>query len=329
MPIPLKTKVFWSIYKFVERDPVMQQSMDKVRAASDARIRMSRLPGMGLLLGRADPGASIEDSTATLADGTSLPLRIYRPRDPGSTAGAPPVVVNFHGGGWVSGDSRQSEWWCSAVAARAGVVVVSVDYRLAPEHPFPGPAEDCYAAIEWVVAHAGDLGVDAGRLAVMGDSAGGNLAAVVSLMARDRKGPPIALQVLIYPSVDLGGDFASKDENANAPVLSRKDVDTTWRLYVQGDSDAADPYASPLNADHHDLPPALIQTAQFDPLRDQGPAYAAALRSAGVSVRLTNYVQAVHGYISLPKVTVGAAQALGEAVAMIRDVLIPDLPPPA
>ncbi len=324
MALPLRTKVFWSIYRLVERDPVMQQSADKVRAASDARIRMSRLPGMWLLLGRPDRDATIERVRgAHSPTAPSLPLRVYRPRvrDTDATADPLPVVVNFHGGGWVSGDPQQSEWWCSAVAARAGVVVVSVDYRLAPEHPFPVPAEDCYAATAWVAEHAAELGVDAARLAVMGDSAGGNLAAVVALMARDRGGPAIALQVLIYPSVDLGADFPSKDENAHAPVLTRKDVDTTWRLYVQGDADPAHPYASPLHAEHHDLPPALIQTAQFDPLRDQGPAYAAALRAAGVSVRLTNYVQAVHGFISLPHVTVGVTQALAEVVATIGETL--------
>ena len=220
----------------------------------------------------------------------------------------------------MSGDPRQSEWWCSAVAAQANAVVVSVDYRLAPEHPFPTAAEDCYAATAWVVAHAAELGVDPQRVVVMGDSAGGNLAAVVALMARDRGGPPLAGQLLLYPSVDLDADYPSKEENANAPILSKKDLDTTWHMYVQDGSDHKDPYASPLFGKHEDLPPALIQTAEFDPLRDQGPAYAAALRAAGVPVRLTNYVGAVHGYISLPGVVPAAHQALGEAVDWLREV---------
>src|SRR5205807_5350100 len=132
-------------------------------------------------------------------DGAVLPLRIYRPKAP--STGRLPVVVNFHGGGWVSGNARQSEWWCAGVAAQAAVVVVSVEYRLAPEYRFPVPVEDCYAATAWVAANAASLGVDANRLGVMGDSAGGNLAAAVALMARDRRGPRIALQVLMYPSV--------------------------------------------------------------------------------------------------------------------------------
>jgi acetyl esterase len=157
---------------------------------------------------------------------------------------------------------------------------------------------------------------------VRGDSAGGNLAAVVSIMARDRGGPPIALQVLIYPVVDMGADFPSKDENAEAPVLTRKDVDSAAALYLHGEAaEYKDPYASPLFADHRGLAPALIQTAQYDPLRDHGPVYAQALREAGVPVRLTNYVDAVHGYISLPGVTVGARQALAEVVGELRQAL--------
>ncbi|MDQ2797599.1 MAG: alpha/beta hydrolase, partial [Actinomycetota bacterium] len=232
MPIPLKTAAFWAVYRLVERAPVMQQPAEKVRAASDLRKRMLALPGSSLLTGRPDKSVAISDTTMPLDDGTELPLRVYRPSRPG--AGPLPVVLNFHGGGWVSGDPRQTEWWCAAIAAQAGVVVVSVDYRLAPEHPFPIPVEDCYAATRWVAEHGADLTVDGGRLAVMGDSAGGNLAAVVSLMARDRGGPAIALQVLIYPSVDLGADYPSKQENATAPVLSGKDVDTAWRLYLHG-----------------------------------------------------------------------------------------------
>jgi acetyl esterase len=220
----------------------------------------------------------------------------------------------------VSGDPRQSEWWCSSVAAQAGVVVVSVDYRLAPEHPFPVAAEDCYAATLWVTEHADELDVDATRLAVMGDSAGGNLSAVVTLMARDRGTPQIALQVLIYPSVELVDAFPSEDENEFAPILRKADLTAFSALY-RGAADGTDPYGSPLRGKHHDLPRALIQTAQHDPLRDHGTVYAAALRSAGVDVRLTNYVDAVHGYISVPGVVPAARQALAEAVAALRDAL--------
>lgn len=317
MAVPLRTKVFWELYRRAERFPVMQQPPERVRQASDLRNRMLRLPLASLLVGGTDAGVTATDTSAALPDGTTLPLRIYRPR---GAAGPLPVVLNFHGGGWVSGNIRQSEWWASSIAARSGAAVVSVEYRLAPEHPFPTPVEDCYAATVWVVEHAAELGLDARRLAVMGDSAGGNMAAVVCLMARDRGGPAIALQVLIYPAVDFLTEFPSKLENADAPILCKRDIDNAHRLYFHGsDGDRADPYASPLRAKHHDLPPALVQTAQHDPIRDDGAAYARALREAGVPVRYTNYVDAVHGYISLPGLVPAARQALAEAASAIRD----------
>jgi acetyl esterase len=174
----------------------------------------------------------------------------------------------------------------------------------------------------WVTEHADELSVDASRVAVMGDSAGGNIAAVVCLMARDRGGPRIGLQVLIYPGVDFLGEFPSKLENADAPILCKKDIDNAHQLYFHHSAgDRADPYASPLRAKHTDLPPALIQTAQYDPIRDEGAAYAQALRDAGVPVRYTNYVDAVHGYISLPAVVPAARQALAEVAAAVREGL--------
>jgi acetyl esterase len=322
VPIPLRTAAFWSIYRLIERAPVMQQPVDKVRAAANLRDKSLGLPGAWLIIGRTHRGVEITELEARSADGAALPLRVYRPR--GTRGQRLPVVLNFHGGGWVSGSVRQSEWWASSVAAEAKVVVVSVEYRLAPEHPFPVPVEDCYDATRWVAEHAEELGVDADRLAVMGDSAGGNMAAVVAMMARDRGEPRIALQVLIYPSVDIGGEYPSERENANRPLLTAKDIANTPGLYFHGSTrDKTDPYASPIRGKLEDLPPALIQTAEFDPLRDHGAAYARALRAAGVEVRLTNYVDAVHGYISLPGIQPVARQALAEAVAEIRRYLRP------
>lgn len=318
MPISRKTAVFWSVYKRLEWRAPMQQPPERVRSASNMRKRTLALRLSRLITGTTHEGATTTDCSCTLADGTVLPLRIYRPS--AATTGPLPVVVNFHGGGWVSGDVRQSEWWASSVAAEAGVVVVSVEYRLAPEHPFPIPAEDCYGATVWVHEHAADLGVDPGTISVMGDSSGGNLAAAVSLMARDRSGPPIALQILLYPSVLLGADYPSETENANAPILGKADLDNTPKLYFHNsDREMSDPYASPIKAESHaDLPPALIQTAQFDPLRDHGYVYAKALRADGVQVRHTNYVDGVHGYISLPGVVPMAKQALAETVEELR-----------
>ncbi|MEP7022027.1 MAG: alpha/beta hydrolase [Pseudonocardiales bacterium] len=321
MAVPLRMALLWRAISLLDRlSPGRGKELthEQMRAAANQRKKMIALPGAWLVTGRPDRRANAEDSAAELPDGTVLPLRIYRPC--ASTEQSLPVVVNLHGGGFVGGDAMQSEWWCSSVAAQAGVAVVSVDYRLAPEHRFPVAAEDCYAATMWVTEHAEGLRVDATRLAVMGDSAGGNLAAVVCLMARDRGTPAIALQVLIYPSVELIEVFPSEDENEFAPILGKADLSITSALY-RGCDDGSDPYGSPLRGKHHDLPPALIQTAQHDPLRDQGPAYAAALRAAGVEVRLTNYIDAVHGYISIPGVVPAARQALAEAVEALREAL--------
>jgi acetyl esterase len=278
-----------------------------------------RLPPAALIAGRPHRQAEVGEAAARAADGTPLLLRIHRPK---AVQGPLPAVLNFHGGGWVSGDVRQSEWWASSLAAEARVAVVSVEYRLAPEHPFPGPPDDCYDATLWVAENAAELDIDPTRLAVMGDSAGGNLAAVVALMARDRGRPQLSAQILVYPSVDLVDELPSERENANAPILTSKDVANTPGLYFHGSTgERGDPYASPLRGKHDGLPPALIQTAQFDPLRDHGAAYAHALRAVGVEVRLTNYVDAVHGYLSLPGVVPAARQALAEAVAFVRERL--------
>jgi acetyl esterase len=308
---------FWSVYKVLDRRPVFQQPADKVRRAANRRSLLMGNPLAWPVVGRAHSGVRIEKGTATAADGSPLALRIYRPKNAGSKP--LPVVVNFHGGGWVSGDLKHSEWWASSLAVRTRVVAISVGYRLAPEHPFPGPVEDCYDATVWIAEHAAELGVDASRLAVMGDSAGGNLAAVVSIMARDRGRPDIALQLLMYPTVELTHSFPSVDENANAPILGRNDIRTNAGNYFHNSTgDRTDPYASPLRAKHAGLPPALVQTAHHDPLRDEGAAYAAALHDAGVDVQYTDYLDAVHGYISLPGLVPEAKQALADLVEFVR-----------
>jgi acetyl esterase len=308
---------FWAVYRHVDRTPVFQASPDKVRRAANRRSLLMGNPLALAVVGRTHRGVTVERGAAIASDGTALELRIYRPRNAG--ADPLPVVANFHGGGWVSGDLNHSQWWASSIAAEAGVLVISVDYRLAPEYSFPVPAQDCYDATAWIAEHAADLGADPNRLAVMGDSAGGNLAAVVALMARDRGTPEVALQLLLYPTVDLTHTFPSVDENADAPILGRKDIENNAGNYFHNSTrDRTDPYASPLRAKHEDLPPALIQTAQFDPLRDEGGAYADALREAGVDVEYTNYLDSVHGYISLPGLVPEAKQALAEAVEVVR-----------
>ena len=318
MPPPVVVSLAWKVIARLEGSAARATDAAAIRREADRRARLARLPIAKVVTGFPDRRARVSVDTATLPDGTRLPVRIYRPTTGPATPG---VVVNFHGGGWVSGNAHQSEWWCSGIAAQAGVVVVSVDYRLAPDHPFPTAVHDCYAATEWVVAHATGLGVDAGRLAVMGDSAGGNLAAEVCLLARDRHGPRIDLQVLIYPAVDFVEEYPSEIENANAPVLTKEDMTRHRRLYLNG-ADPADPLASPLRAaDHTGLPAALIQTARHDPLRDQGAAYAKVLEAAGVPVQLTEYRNSVHGFISVPGLVPEAGKARAEAVQAIRTAI--------
>ena len=317
MPVPRRMAAFWTVYKHLDRSPVFQQPPHKVRRAARRRSFLMGNPLAQVVVGRTDRGVRVEHRFATASDGAQLKLRLYRPKGAGNEP--LPVVVNFHGGGWVSGDLNHADWWCSSMAARANVLVIAVDYRLAPEHSFPGPVEDCYDATVWVAEHGADLGADPARLAVMGDSAGGNIAAVVAMMARDRGVPSVALQLLIYPAVDLRHGYPSVDENADAPILGRKDVrGNAGNYFHRSTGERTDPYASPLLGKHENLPPALIQTAQFDPLRDEGAAYADALRAAGVEAEYVNYLDSVHGYISLPGLVPEARKALDDAVEVVR-----------
>jgi acetyl esterase len=271
----------------------------------------SHNPVTDRVFGAVARGVELEDRTFP-GPTKELALRVYRPSRAGS--GARPLVVNFHGGGFVFGGLDLADWMCSSVAATVGAVVVSVDYRLAPTHPFPAAVEDCYAALVWAAEHASELGAG-GRLGVMGESAGGNLSAVLCLLARDRGGPVIGHQALLYPATDMTMSGSSISENATAPILSRSDM-LAYRRHYLGDADPAEPMVSPLLAeDHSGLPPALVQVAEHDPLRDDGVRYATALRSAGVPVRLTEYVGMPHGYLNFPGVCRSAPQALAELCA--------------
>ena len=292
---------------------------EQIARAQQRHVGHNRV--LDLLLGGVASGVTLRDDTAAGATGP-LPVRVYRPA--GAGEGALPLVVNVHGGGWVLGALDQSDWLCSNVAAAVHCVVVSVGYRLAPAHRWPAAAEDCYAALVDIAGRADDWFADRQRLAVMGDSAGGNLAAVVSLMARDRSGPPIRFQALLYPATDLTCSSPSIDENADAPILTRDDV-MTFRAHYLGDADPRQPYASPLlAADHRGLPPALVQVAEHDPIRDDGLRYATALQSAGVPVRTTTYVGMPHGYLAFPKLCRSAPQALEELCAELKTALAGD-----
>jgi acetyl esterase len=244
-----------------------------------------------------------------------IPLRIYTPQGIGPF----PALVFFHGGGWVIGSLDTHDAVCRHLAKRAGTVVISVDYRLAPEHKFPAAPEDCYAATLWVAENASAIGVDARRLAVGGDSAGGNLAAAVSLMARDRKKPSIALQMLVYPVTDHSYDTASYRDNADGYLLTKDSMVWFWDHYLRNAGDGAEPYASPLRAqDLKGLPPAMVVTTEFDPLRDEGEAYANRLKQAGVPVKLKRYDGLIHGFFIMTGFFPQALQAVDEAAAEIR-----------
>lgn len=295
-------------------------SITRMSAADIARARERRVPHNPLtaaIFGGPVTGVRWHDRDATGRHGDIL-VRVYRPE---WLEGDLPVVVNLHGGGFVLGNLDGYDWICSSVAAGVGAVVVSVDYRLAPEDPYPAAREDCYDAVAWVAAHAAELGADPGRLAVMGDSAGGNLTAVTTLMARDAGGPAIAAQVLVYPGVDATMSSRSIVTRADAPVLSAADIRVFLDHYLVGGGDPRDPLVSPLLADDlAGLPPALVLTAEHDPLHDEGRRYAERLAEAGVSTRHTDYAGMVHGFLSIPGFCRSAPQALAEICAVLTDV---------
>jgi acetyl esterase len=248
-----------------------------------------------------------------------IPIRVYRPEGDGPH----PVVVFYHGGGWVVGDLETHDQTCRALSATGDCVVVSVDYRLAPEHPFPVPVEDCYAATEWVADNTGVLHADPDRFVVAGDSAGGNLAAAVSLLARERGGPAIAHQYLVYPVTNHAYDTDSYEENADGYFLTRASMEWFWNHYLTTDIDGMNPIASPLRArDLSGLPPATVVTCEFDPLRDEGIAYAERLRDAGVDVDHSHREEMIHGFFSmlaepdLPQ----AREAIGRVEETIREL---------
>ena len=280
-------------------------------SAPQARDQMRQ---MREAMGPIEPEAvaRVEDRSIPGPAG-EIAVRIYWP----GGEGPHPLLVFFHGGGWVIGDLDSHDGTCRSLTNAAGCVVVAVDYRLAPEHRYPAAPEDCFAATRWAVDHADELGADASRVAVAGDSAGANLAAVVALMARDRGGPALGSQLLAYPVTDHGFGTASYKANGGGSYgLSDGAMRWFWDLYLDADEDGAQPYASPLRAeDLSGLPRALVITAQYDPLRDEGEAYAQRLTAAGTPTTYTCYEGVVHGFLGQAAAVPEGRQAIEQIAA--------------
>ena len=275
--------------------------------------RRALLLGSEVKLAPADL-AKIETKTIPGPDGGELRVRIYWPHGTGPFG----ACLYFHGGGWVLNDIDTHDDVARRLTEASGCVFVSVDYRLSPEHKYPAAIEDGYAALQWVHEHATELNVDSARVAVCGDSAGGNIAAVLCLMSRDRGGPPIAFQALIYPITDCDFDRPSYRDNADGYFLTAKQMKWFWNHYVSSPEQMLEPYASPLRAASlRGLPSALIQTAEFDPLRDEGEAYADALRDAGVPVMRHRYDGLIHAFVK----RVDQFDAALEAIREVGDAL--------
>jgi acetyl esterase len=285
------------------------ESQDPVEA------RGARLEGMKMLGGQPAELGRVEDLSIP-GPGGDIPIRIYAIEH----GGLRPALVYFHGGGFVFGNLDTHDTVCRAIAKESGAVVISVDYRLAPEHKFPAAVEDSYAATVWVSANAERLGIDSRRIAVGGDSAGGNLATVVAMRCRDAGGPALAAQVLLYPVTDSSSfETASHREFAEGYFLTSGAMAWFTGHYLASADQKRHPEVSPLLAPNvSGLPPALVITAEFDPLRDEGEAYAQRLQEAGVAVTVKRYPGMIHGFVSMHGVLSGGRQAIKEAAEFTR-----------
>ena len=291
-----------------ERDgvpPLYTMSLADARAADLASIRESG--------GEPEPVHEVANLTIP-GPGGELPLRVYRP----ASARPLPALLYFFGGGWVLGTIDTADGVSRSLANSSGALVAVVGYRLAPEHPFPAAVEDCYAAVRWVAGHAEEIGADPARLVVGGDSAGGNLAAAVALRAR-ADGPALAGQLLVYPNTDQLADDRSMRAADDPFLFNRRSVAWYRRHYLANPDDAADPLASPLRAESlAGLPPALVITAEYDPLRDQGEAYAHRLADAGVQVELSRYPGMAHGFFTMAGTVDASRAAIQQASSFVR-----------
>jgi acetyl esterase len=314
MSLPFRTRAFCAAVDRLSGRPLSDKTLAEIE-----RVRRLQPPHwfpLSLLFGGVPRDVHWHDEQATTRAGT-VRVRVYAGPGP---APRRPLVLYFHGGGWVTGGLSGFDAVCGQIASRVGAVVVSVDYRLAPEHPFPAAVEDSYDATLWAVQQAARWGADPARVAVAGDSAGGSLAAVVCLLAREQ-GPAIAAQVLVYPGLDGTLSAPSLDTHAHAPILTRRKVRDYVARY-NPDGDPRDPRFSPLHAgDLGGLPAALIQTADHDPILDDGRRYAHALREAGCAVRYSEYHDVPHGFLSFPGAAACGDAPIAEIAGFLREVL--------
>lgn len=302
MPVDPQVRIFLDQMAALNGPPLHTLTPEQVREGTKLQPTFMEL----------EPVAQVENRTIPGPAG-AMPVRIYTP----AGSGPFPVLVFFHGGGWVICDLDTHDGHCRSLCNGAGCVVVSVDYRLAPEHKFPAAPEDCYAATQWVAAHAAEINGDPARLAIGGDSAGGNLTAVVAQMARDQGGPTLLFQLLIYPATDFTYTGPSLTENADGYFLTAEDMRWFSGYYLRGPEDRTNPLASPLlAADLSNLPPALVITAEFDPLRDEGEAYGQRLKQAGVPTTISRYPGMIHGFFGFP--FDASRRAIAEASQALR-----------
>lgn len=315
MALSLKMRAVLLMARLTGGKPLHELPVAEARQATALRIPKSRsaAPVAGIV-NRAIPGPAGD-----------IPIRIYTPEG----AGTFPLLVYFHGGGFVVGSIDGADVICRALCGGAGCIVVSVGYRLAPEHKFPAAPDDCLAATRWAADHTAELSADPARLVAAGDSAGGNLAAVTALRLRDEGGPPLCGQLLIYPVADYHTPpTPSYLSNADGYLLTRDMMIWFWGHYLNHAGEADDPHAAPLRApDLRGLPPALVITAEFDPLRDEGERYAERLQAAGVPAVLLRYDGMVHGFLLFADLFDESRRAIEEATLWVRQVTAAETTP--
>lgn len=306
MPLDQGTTEFLTQMAEAGGPPLHEMSPDEAR---------TMVAGLTEMMGPGPDVARSEDHTVTSSDGAEFAVRVLAPESPRG------AIVYYHGGGWVLGTIDDSDHLGRIMANRTGCAVVLVDYRLAPEHAYPAAADDAYAALEWTAANLETVAGGTVPIVIAGDSAGGNLAAVVARRARDRNGPEIALQALMYPVTDADVETDTYVSPENQLMLDKAGMEWFWELYVPDGSRRSEPDASPLRADDlSGLPPALVMTAEYDVLRDEGEAYADKLEAAGVEVERTRHAGQMHGFFTLLMLP-GSGPAMDQFVSAVDRTL--------